>query len=264
MGDLLRDLWGGTSGAGNSGGGDITAPAKDKGRTDDGKRTFAQVVSSDSSGDDKCSLTRNVKGESKKRMAKENLGGPRLAGVKHQRSPNEVSCGRYFRPSHRTTECRHQIVCLRCACVGHMAARCPVIRSPNRKRLHVRSKKSSPKIVGEDHCVDSRPLLAPTQSSEVQEVGRANRASLSISLTPEIEKLRDELAKVAVLSLVEGQVNDASVWRWLRRSLTRSLPAQSPHSTIVLFSFLRPVGKRLEKFASWVASKWTQRMALAP
>lgn len=127
------DLWGGTDGVGSFGGGDNAAPGKDKGRSDDGKCTFAQVVSSDSSDDDRRSLTRVIKGESKKRMAKESLGGPRLSGAKRPRSPNEVSCGRCFRSSHRTAECHHQIVCLRCACVGHMAARCPVSRSPNRK-----------------------------------------------------------------------------------------------------------------------------------
>lgn len=121
---------------------------------DDGKRTFAQVVSSESSGDSRSSKG-VVKGESKKRISKEILGGPRLSGAKCPHSMNEVNCGRCFRSSHRTTECRHQIVCLRCACVGHMAARCPVIRSPNRKRIHVRSKKLSSKEDGGDQCKGS-------------------------------------------------------------------------------------------------------------
>lgn len=86
-----------------------------------------------------------------------------------------------------------------------------MIRSPNRKRLHVRSKKLSSKEDGGDQCKGSRLAQVPLKSPVVQEMGRTSRASLSISLTPEIEKLRVELAKVAVLSLVEGHVNETSV-----------------------------------------------------
>lgn len=194
--NLLGDLWGST------GDGVKATSSTGKGHADDGKRTFAQVVSSDSSDNDKRSAQKVIIGESKKRMSKESGSGSRLAGTKCQRSPNEASCGHCFRSTHRTADCRHQIVCLRCACVGHMAARCPVVRSPNRKRPHVWSKKLVSQEVGVDQGEGSRMVQAPVQSPTAQEMGRNCRASLSIPLTPETEKLRDELSKVAVLSLV--------------------------------------------------------------
>lgn len=39
-----------------------------------------------------------------------------------------------------------------------------------------------------------------------------NKASLSLSLSPESYELREELAKVAVLSLVGGYVNEERAW----------------------------------------------------
>lgn len=88
-----------------------------------------------------------------------------------------------------------------------MAARCTVVRSPNSKRLHVRSKKMCSNDEEGGQREDSRPVQLPVQLSMVPEGDRACRALLSISLSPEIEKIRDNLAKVAVLWLVEGHVN---------------------------------------------------------
>lgn len=130
---LLSNLWGGPGGDGGKDY-DGKAKGKSKGFSDDGKRSFAQVVSSESSGD-----SHTLKDT--RRRLKDMQDGARLSGAKRPRSPNEATCGRCFRSSHKIAECRHQVVCFRCACIGHMVARCPVVRSPNRKRIHVRSKK---------------------------------------------------------------------------------------------------------------------------
>lgn len=128
---LLSDLWGGNGGNAQDG---KVSKGKSMGITDNGKRSFAQVVNSESLGDSHAL-------KDTKRRLKEMQEGARLFGAKRPRSHNKATCGCCFRSSHKTAECRHQVVCLRCACVGHMAARCSVVRSPNHKRIHVSSKK---------------------------------------------------------------------------------------------------------------------------
>lgn len=66
-----------------------------------------------------------------------------LSGAKRPRSPTESSCGRCFRTMHKTADCRHQVVCLRCSGVGHVAAHCKaeMRRSPKKNRVHIRSKR---------------------------------------------------------------------------------------------------------------------------
>lgn len=138
-------------------------------------------------------------------------------GAKRPRSPCEGACGWCFRTSHATSECRHQVVCLRCSGVGHVAARCPVEdrRSLRRRRLHVRSKLARSKADSpglgknvEDN-LDGVSVTQKVQSGGTKQVG--NHASLSLSLSPESYELREELAKVTVLSLVRGNVNEGSV-----------------------------------------------------
>lgn len=66
-------------------------------------------------------------------------------GAKRPRLPSDNTCGRCFRMTHKTADCRHQVVCLRCSGVSHVAANCRVDLhwSPWRKRVHVRSKNAS-------------------------------------------------------------------------------------------------------------------------
>lgn len=106
---------------------------------------------------------------------------------------------------------------------GHVAARCPMEmrRSPRRRRVYVRSKQSG--LVGEPPALelDGKGSLEARLSPQVSQgvvmdlgaVKRMlpNRTSLSLSLSPEIYDLRKELAKVAILSIVGGTVNEASV-----------------------------------------------------
>lgn len=48
-------------------------------------------------------------------------------------------------------------------------------------------------------------------SHESLSVPRSSRASVSISLSLAIAKLREELANVAMISLIDGFVNDSSI-----------------------------------------------------
>lgn len=152
---LLRDLWRSSTGDAD-GGADVCLPvgevsggvAVDRVSSrflkDDSKKpeaSYAQVVSSPSSGDDVAGRPSLSKLQRSVRMLQP-PGRSKLVGSKRPRSPKEATCGRCFRTSHVTAECRHQVVCLRCSGVGHMAASCKMEmkRSPPRKRLHVRSK----------------------------------------------------------------------------------------------------------------------------
>lgn len=94
--------------------------------------SYAQVVSSSSNE----GSPRRKTGSTSRMEWKGNVG------TKRPRSPCDGACGRCFRTTHATAECRHQVVCLRCSCVGHVAARCPMEdrRNPRRRRVHVRSK----------------------------------------------------------------------------------------------------------------------------
>lgn len=69
-------------------------------------------------------------------------GGTKIAEAKRPRSSKSLTCGRCFRTSHSTAECKHQVVCLRCSGVEHLAACYPggLRHSLQRKQLYVRSK----------------------------------------------------------------------------------------------------------------------------
>lgn len=88
-------------------------------------------------------------------------------------------------------------------------------RSLRRRRLHVRSKLARSKADSpglgknvEDN-LDGVSVTQKVQSGGTKQVG--NHASLSLSLSLESYELREELAKVTVLSLVRGNVNEGSV-----------------------------------------------------
>lgn len=121
--------------------------------------------------------------------------------------------------------------------VPALVARCPVVRSPNRKRLHARSKKLSSNEEDATQRGSSKPVQLQVPQPVVPEVGHVSRASIAISLTPEIEKLRDELAKVAVLSLVEGFVNESIILEVapsiINRALARPLTPLSDCSYLI-------------------------------
>lgn len=158
---LLSNLWGGLGGDGGKDH-DGKAKGKSKGFSDDGKRSFAQVVSSESSGD-----SHTLKDT--RRRLKDMQDGARLSGAKRPRSPNEATCGR---------------------------------------------------------------------------LGRFSRSSLSIPLTPEIEKVRDDLASVAVLSLEQGHVNDSTLMEVAPSILNRTLAG--PITPLTDCSFLVPLANREE------------------
>lgn len=98
-----------------------------------------------------------------------------------------------------TSECRHQVVCLKCSCVGPVAARCPVEpqQSPHWQRLHVSSKKMNHlEKSSAGHQVQVKrikPRLAPVMQRKVP----ISRASLSLSLSLEISNIWEESMKVA-------------------------------------------------------------------
>lgn len=118
---LLRSLWG-VSGDGGGGGFDLSAADKTSSSsllssalpqggpllTQIGM-TYAQAASSSSSGELPVSKKVGSRGSTDR---------PKLSGAKRPRSPKDSSCGRCFRNTHKMADYRHQIVCLRCACVG--------------------------------------------------------------------------------------------------------------------------------------------------
>lgn len=104
---LLRDLW--DNSGGDSGG--VAELGKNRGLIEEGKKTFPQVVSSSSLGE--APSTRSAARRVSPRMSsKIRLDDARLTGAKRPRSPGEATCGHCFRTSHKTADCRHQIVCL--------------------------------------------------------------------------------------------------------------------------------------------------------
>lgn len=158
-------------------------------------------------------------------------------GAKRPRSPKEASCGRCFRTSHYTAECRHQVVCLSCSGVGHLAVRCKVAkRSPPHKHFHVRSKKMGTDKLGQDV-----PALKSTLP-ELQCSHPASRVSISLPLSPEVCATREELAKVVILSIVEGHVNESSILEVAPTLLNVQLAG--PITQVNESSFLVPLASR--------------------
>lgn len=155
--NLLRDLWWGFgNGEGNRDGGQASGASKDwvhasqvskkelsSGIPKSPAMSYVQAVSSSSSGDHPPANRVTAKKNSKNVISDLWSGGGNLSSIKRPRSPKSLTCNRCFRTSHSTVECRHQVVCLSCSCVEHMAARCPVepCRNPHRKWLHIRSKR---------------------------------------------------------------------------------------------------------------------------
>lgn len=119
---LLKNLWGNAGGDGGGGGkaAVVSSGFPEPASVGDAQcmktgMSYAQVATSSSSDEDLPSKCLEARGGG-------SLIQPPLAGAKRPRSPVETPCGRCFRTTHKTAECHHQIVCLRCSCVGHMAA----------------------------------------------------------------------------------------------------------------------------------------------
>lgn len=93
--------------------------------------SFTQVVSSSLSREGS-SLAKFAGKGSGSASSGQNAGVKKLAGSKRPRSPSDKTCGRCFRSTHKTSECCHQVVCLRCSGVGHVVVRYSVVlrRSP--------------------------------------------------------------------------------------------------------------------------------------
>lgn len=229
---LLGDLWGAAHGAsvgGNS--------RQESGRLEIERKalrqkdiSYVQAVSSSSSDDRKKKNDPTMLGDStiskgkelgengwilvqhKKRKSTSPTGGiskGRLfAGSKRPWSPgsNVDRYNRCFRSSHTTSECRHQVVCRRCECVGHVAVNCPLDaqRSPRRKKIRVR-----PRVSTEADKLASEQRLKP-QVFALDSTGHSQPtyAKISIPVPPEASKLRDKLESVGILSLRTGQISE--------------------------------------------------------
>lgn len=136
-----------------------------------------------------------------------------------------------------------------------MVARYPVEprRSLHRWKLHIRSIRMD-KIPTSPTKPDSIRRSLEFVASQTHS---SSRPALSIALTPDSEKLREELARVAVLSLVEGVVNESNLLAVLLSILNRKLAG--PITPLNDCSFLLPVKSREEvkelcKLGSFVTS----------
>lgn len=245
---LLGDLWGDAGRVAGGAGDGVEGVREECPKVVIQEMTYAQVVASSSSedggGTGKLGRKRRM-GPSPDQRA----GGQQLAGSKRPRSPKDKTCGRCFRSSHKTSECRHQVVCLRCAGVGHVAARCQVAlrRSPRRKRLHVRSKLQGSQ---EETSMETQkpfevaPSLPGAESGEGLRGQRPRRMAISLPLTPEMASTREELAKIAVLSLVSGYVNECSILEIVPSII--NLKLAGPITPLNECSFLVPLANREE------------------
>lgn len=104
--------------------------------------------------------------------------------------------------------------------VGHLAARCPVEMrcSPRRNRLHVRSKR---RVLTGKQEVHRESVSSDPEGGQKFQVGVENQAlgrklapqrvAMSIPLSPEVSDIREELAKLAILTHVDGCVNESSI-----------------------------------------------------
>lgn len=165
-----------------------------------------------------------------------------LTGEKRPRSPSNHSCGRCFRTIHKTAECRHQVVCLRYAGVGHVAANCrmELRRSPKRKLMHVRSKRSLDAV----EISKSELLIAPARSPPRPRPVVPWRSSLSLPLISEITTVREELSKVAVLTLLSGYITDSALGEVLPSIINCSLAGSL--TAVNDISYLVPLSSRAE------------------
>ncbi|KAH7681768.1 Zinc finger CCHC-type protein [Dioscorea alata] len=252
---LLSDLWRSSTKTGEGSGGDggegdrgkvatsiladqVGAQAVKGGTRSESTKTYALAVRSPPAGMDGRQPGADSRASPPEKAGVRRLGSHRLSGAKRQRSPTEATCGRCFRSSHKTAECRHQVVCLKCACVGHMAARCPVIQSPNRKRIHVRTKKQST-ATPERRCEVVEQGVVSSATHQV-----SSKAALSLSLNPEAETAREELASVVVVTIVEGFVNEGSVLEVVPSIINKCLAG--PITPLSDIAFLIPLASRDE------------------
>lgn len=204
---LLGELWKGGTSPEKKGG--LTASGE--GILDKPGMSYSEAASSSS--EDKRSPNRML-GDLQKKVRP-------LVGAKRPRSPGEQTCGRCFRATHKTSECKHQVVCLRCNGVGHVAARCrmEVRRSPKRKRLHVRSKHQT--VVEDQNLLKSPSETAPPPLGP--SLLMPPWSTLSLPLTPEITAVREELALVVVVTIISGYVTDLALDEVLPSIINRSL-----------------------------------------
>lgn len=125
--ELLRDLWPSSDGAfGDDGAKGIGGHKREDDNPGgvgaleggeigkDSKRSYAQAASSSSSGGIPRSQGKRIQDSMQVKIGKLQSGAC-ISGAKRLRSPVDATCGRCFRSTHKTSECRHQVVCLRCA-----------------------------------------------------------------------------------------------------------------------------------------------------
>lgn len=102
-------------------------------------------------------------------------------------------------------------MCLRCAGVGHVAVttRCKLEarRSPKRKRMHVRSKRSSE--LDDQKLKVSPTLIAPPPPGPCLQIPAWS--FLSLLLTSEIATVREELSLVVVVTIISKYVMDSAM-----------------------------------------------------
>lgn len=109
------------------------------------------------------------------------------------------------------------------------------MHSPRRKRLHVRSKKLT------SNNLPALPREEPIQVNVATTNHQPSRLSLSLSHTPEIEKIREDLAKVVILTFIEGFVNGSSILEVAPTIINRSLAG--PITPLNECSFSCSIGK---------------------
>lgn len=225
---LLGGLWGGGRPSEQLQG----APVSVEGCIEKKVMSFVEAVSSSSEDLEKLKGARY----------KEPLKVKPFSGAKRPRSPGEQTCGRCFRTTHRTSECHHQVVCLRCAGLGHVAAKCKwePRQSPKRKRIHVRSKH-----VAETTKVSSEetPTSLTRRYPEIRPQ-TASHSSLSLPLTQEIVTVREELALVVVVTILSGYVSDVGLGEVLPSVINRSLAG--PLTPLNDKMYLVPLASRAE------------------
>lgn len=93
-------------------------------------------------------------------------------------------------------------------------------------------------------------------------LSRVSKASLSLSLMPELAELRDELAKVAVLSLVEGVANESHLLEVVPSIINRNLTG--PITPLNDCNFLLPLASREEVKALYKLGSFTARTKDGP
>lgn len=139
--------------------------------------------------------------------------GSSLAGSKRQRLP--PTCGHCLRSTHRTSECRHLLMCKRCGGAGHMAFGCRVeLPSPPRRRRARPPAKA--------RCSDlGNRSVAPPVNSDRTAVDRLHpqKINISLSLTQETVRLRKDLAKIIVLDVISGQTSEEILLEFLPGAL---------------------------------------------